>query len=177
MKTFNLLLLLAIQIVFITSSVFAQDARPAAEMKLFSSLVGNWESHVVHRPSTTDEKGYVSKGEATGEWILQMRFLRVTGHSTSDAGRLDYQVLFTYDKRQKIYRRWAFTSNGIALEGTGQWNSETKTMKWTAINVPENVSLTVTSVTKEDGWTDILYGELANGNVLIDQTWTTSKKR
>ena len=41
--------------------------------------------------------------------------------------------MYTYDPQQKCYRGWWFGSDGQVSEASGQWDADTKTLKWTFV--------------------------------------------
>ena len=154
------------------SSAEAQDANRSAELEVLARQIGRWQTLAVIKPSKSDRKESTSSGEATGEWILGGRFLRMKEHAISDTGRTEYHVLMTYDKRMKSYRRWVFGSDGVIAEATGKWDADTDTMMWTGVGLPDNITITVKTTFTKNGFSEHLFGKYANGNVLIDQSWT-----
>jgi hypothetical protein len=146
-------------------------------MDVFKPLVGTWattsESHAsVAKPDKSN-----GRGELAGTMILGGRFFQLDGYATAPLiGRQDFQILMTFDERKRTYRRWVFRSDGVVAESKGLWNAEKKTLTWTTIGLPKNVTFTVTTRITGDGFEETLFGKRADGTVSMDVTMTAKKR-
>jgi hypothetical protein len=146
-------------------------------MAVFKPLVGEWKTVSVAQPSERNSEKSTGPGELSVKMILGDKFLRYEGVGTSPRlGRLEYQALMNYDERRQTYRRWVFRSDAVTAESTGAWDADKKTMTWTSVGVPENVTITATTTITDDGFQETLYGKRADGTVLTDLTMTATKK-
>lgn len=113
---------------------------PPEELKILAPLVGQWKTESTAKPSLAHKDGLTSKGEHTWQWIHNGHFLRLEGSSVSKAGRFEYSEIIGYNRNTKKFRRFVFSTDGIAAETIGEWDPETQTMTWTAVGLPEGWS-------------------------------------
>ena len=146
-------------------------------MDVFKPLLGTWSTRAMHKPSQNVKEATTSNGEIAATMILNDRFLRYEGYASSPSNeRLDYQAIMTYDAQKQIYRRWIFRSDGVTAESTGVWDADKKTMTWTAIGLPKDITFTASTTITKDGFEETLHGKRADGTILVDLTTTARKK-
>lgn len=150
---------------------------PAEEMKVFEPLVGRWTTEIAVRPSVRTKEAFTSKGEVTGQWLHNGHFLRLEGSAQSRQGRFEYTALFSYDRTNKEYRRFVFTTDGITAVSTGEWDEKTKTMTWRATGLPAGVMFQVKTVIGPDQFSETLLGKNQAGTILMDSTSTATRKK
>ena len=171
-----IVLLVTLFIVAFSSFANGQDGVTPDELKVFSPLIGKWQIQIVNRPSAVHKDASTGKAVSTVEWALNGRFVRGTSQATTNSKeRMEFEVLSTYDERKKAYRRWLFRSDGVLAESVGEWDADTKTMNWTAVGLPENVTYTVKTQIANHGFTITLVGKRADGTMLIDTTWKAER--
>jgi RND family efflux transporter MFP subunit len=144
-------------------------------MELFSSLVGKWRTESVARPSAESKEGHTATGEAIGQWLHNGHFLRLEGSIDSTPDRTEYTMLLSYDRNRKTYRRWAFTSAGVAAESVGSWDEATATMTWTGTQ--GNVTTLVKQKLEKDRFVETHLFKRDDGAVLRDLTFTAQRKK
>jgi hypothetical protein len=117
-------------------------AKEIPELLVLNCYAGSWE---VIAAAGTVPNIPIFKGKATSKWILDGRFLELTGALQSPDGTRNIKIttLKTYDAEQKSYRSWTFLSTGQATESTGKWDPATQTM--TFISRPEANGRTTTT--------------------------------
>ena len=101
---------------------------PPEELQVLAPLVGQWTSQWEFRPSLQHKEGFKATGAATGQWLHNRHFIRVEGSNAGAKYREEATVLYSYDAKKKCYRRWLFTSSGLATESEGHWDEGKKTM-------------------------------------------------
>jgi len=92
-------------------------------LKLYA---GKWDVAVTDNASV--------KGEASGQWILEGRFLQQSWSldtETPDAPKLSGTTMMTYDSTKRVYRAWHYFSNGSFAEADGTWDGASRTFTWT----------------------------------------------
>jgi hypothetical protein len=123
------------------------------ELRPLEHYVGDWlaSSNLKGDPEAAD--GAKTTGTARGEWILGGRFLRQTWKldDAGELGPLSGMTLMTYDPARKVYRSWAFSSTGSALESEGRWAPGTRTMTWTGRDPTSDNTTTTTAAFSPDG--------------------------
>jgi Protein of unknown function (DUF1579) len=161
----------------------ADDKRPTflgpaapEELQVFAPLVGQWSTKTVSRPSVESKDGQTGTGEMTGQWLHNGHFLRLEGWGEVKNGRLEFTILLTYDRNQKVYRRWAFTSSGTVAESTGRWDEPTKTMTWTNRSAA-GATYVVKQVLDKDRFVESHLQKRADGPVVRDLTVTAQRKK
>jgi hypothetical protein len=150
---------------------------PPDELQVLAPLVGQWTSQSEVRPSRQHKVGFKATGMATGQWLHNRHFLRLEATVTSEKFREEATVLYSYDGRKKIYRRWLFSSSGLATESEGQWNAAKKTMTWKVLHLPPNVAGSVIDVVTYDRIVTTVSVMDADGQVLTDMTVTATRKK
>ncbi len=166
---------------FLSAGVVAICFAPArtedSPMDVFKPLVGTWKTTSVSLPSQANSERSTGSGEITVKMVLGERFVRYEGFGASPRiGRQEYQVLMTYDERQKTYRRWVFRSDGVVAESKGVWNADKRSMTWTPVELPQNLTFAATTTITKDGFEETLRGERDDGTVTLDLTMTARKK-
>jgi hypothetical protein len=89
------------------------------------------------RPNLKLNKGFAATGEVTGQWLHNRHFIRLESISAGPKYQEEATVLFSYDAKKKVYRRWLFASSGLATESEGQWNESKRTMTWKPLEAPQ----------------------------------------
>jgi hypothetical protein len=148
---------------------------PPKELEALESFVGKWTTTTKVRPSLRHKEEVDAKGEITGTWLHNRHFIRLEGHGRGNKYRLEFTVLMTYDARRNAYRRWSFTSAGLAAEAEGQWDEKSKTMTWKQLDLP-NVTGSVKDVLAKDQFETTVFFKAADGQVLADSTTTAVRK-
>jgi hypothetical protein len=111
---------------------------PAApeELKMLASFVGQWTTEGTGRPSLRYREGFTSKGETSCQWIHNGHFLRLEGFGDSTQGRFESTTIICFDRATGQFRQFAFTTDGIASEGVGEWDDQTKILTTKGGNLP-----------------------------------------
>jgi RND family efflux transporter MFP subunit len=150
---------------------------PAApeELQVLASLVGKWSTKTESRPSLESKEALTASGEAAGQLLHNGHFIRLEGTIDSKAGRTEYTLLMTYDRKQKVYRRWAFTSAGVAAASTGEWDEAARTMTWTATQ--GNVTTLIKQVLEKDRFVESHLFKRDDGTITRDLTFTAERKK
>jgi len=150
---------------------------PPEELQVLAPLVGQWNLKSEVRPSLQDKQGFTAIGEVTGQWLHNRHFIRLESKSTGKKYREQATVLYSYDATKKLYRRWLFSSSGLATESEGRWDEGKKTMTWTPLNLPPNVTGSVTDVLTRDRIETTVYFKRGDGQILRDVTLTATRKK
>jgi len=150
---------------------------PPQELQVFADRIGEWTSKWEVRPNIQNREGFTATGQATGKWIHNRHFLRMEGTSTSSKFREESSVLYGYDASKKVYRRWLFTSSGLASEAEGHWDEAKRTMTWKALNLPAGVTGTITEVHEKDRIQTTVLIKRNDGQVLTDLTVVATRKK
>lgn len=98
------------------------------ELKVLERYLGSWNTEVVNKVAELNPKEVrITGGTFTNAWVLDGRFLRMKGKSSTGVEGIQMR---TYDPQKKQYRGWVFDSTGTAASSTGQWDEDAKTMIW-----------------------------------------------
>jgi hypothetical protein len=111
-----------------------------SELKVLDRFLGTWDLELVSKVTEVNPKETKSTSTATFEWILDGRFMRVTG-KTLTPEKIESLQMMSYNPAGKQFYGWFFDSQGSVNEVAGQWDEDTKTMTWQA-PVEENVTMT-----------------------------------
>lgn len=150
---------------------------PREELQVLTPLIGEWRAKLVARPSLQDKEGYTAVGQVTGQWLHNRQFIRLETATESSKYRQAFTVLYSYDARKKIYRRWLFASNGLATESEGQWDEAKRTMTWKALNLAPNVAGAITDVVTQDRVETTVLFKTDDGRTLVDATMVATRKQ
>mgnify|MGYP003583718629 CR=1 FL=1 len=151
------------------------DPAPA-QLRVLAPLLGDWSINTRVRTAEAPEQELHFAGQATGRLAYNGQFLRLEGSASDGKEREEYVVLYRYDPARASYRRWYFSSVGIASEFEGHWNAETKTMTWTLLNPAAGRSGTLTDTFHADGYTtDVVYKDGA-GKIVRHATLEAVRK-
>jgi hypothetical protein len=119
----NARLLLAAALAF---SVVAHAEAPPPELDALKLYAGKWDVAVTDNASV--------KGEASGQWILEGRFLQQSWSletGTPDTPKLSGTTMMTYDSTKRVYKAWHYFSSGSFAEADGTWDEASRTFTWT----------------------------------------------
>jgi hypothetical protein len=150
---------------------------PPEELKILASLVGQWKTEATAKPSLAHKDGLTSKGEQSWQWIHNGHFLRLEGSSISKAGRFEYSEIISYHRNTKKFRRFVFSTDGIAAETIGEWDPETKTMTWTAVGLPEGWSAVGKTILGKDKTIFTLFIKNNRDETVRDVVVTAERKK
>ena len=150
---------------------------PPEELQVLAPLIGQWDTKWEVRPSLQDRAGYTATGQMTGQWLHNRHFIRLEGTMAGSKYRGDSTVLYSYDARKKVYRRWLFASNGLAAESEGKWDAGKGTMTWKALNLEANETGTITDVIAKDRVENTALFKRGDGQVLTDITICATRKK
>jgi hypothetical protein len=150
---------------------------PPEELQVLAPLVGTWTVKSVGRPSVPNQDGFTATGEMTGQWLHNRQFLRLESKLAGSKYREEFTILYTYDTRKKVYRRWLFSSSGLATEAEGQWDERSRTMHWKPLHLSANVTGSVTEVLTPDRFESTVFFKRNDGQVLTDLTATATRKK
>lgn len=105
-------------------------------------FIGERDVEFIHRPSIVSPQGSTAKGTASGQWILDGRFL------LGQTKLPNFQSLWVmgFDTDRQAFRYVLFGSNGRIEENMGQWNDAERVFEWQLVNGPPG--FTRTSVTR-----------------------------
>jgi hypothetical protein len=154
---------------------FLGQAAPE-ELQVLAPLLGKWSTKTVARPSVESKEGQTATGECAGQWLHNGHFLRLEGTGSFKDGRMEFTILLTYDRNQKAYRRWAFTSTGTAAESTGRWDEPTKTMTWTN-RTAAGTTYVVKQVLEKDRFVESHLQKRDDGTIVRDLTITGDRNK
>ena len=131
MKSSTMLLLLSVCFVAaISTAPVVRAEQPddfTPEQQVLNRLAGRWSYTVTtHKTEWTPAETEAS-GTYSSQWALGNRFVRENAERSDDS---THMAMHTFDVHRKVFRRWYFNSNGVALEATGSWNPETMTLTW-----------------------------------------------
>ena len=146
------------------------------ELQVLAPLVGKWTLKAELRPSLQVKEALATTGEMKGEWLHNRHFIRLESSTASDTFREEGSVLYTYDAKRKIYRRWFFSSGGLATESEGQWEESKRTITWKQLNLGPNVTGTVTDVIAKDRIETSVLFQRDDGQILRDVRITATPK-
>jgi hypothetical protein len=189
MRKRGLALPISLILVFIATPAFGQASAkvggdppfvglpPPKELEVLEPFVGKWTTTAKVRPSLRQKEEVDAKGEITGTWLHNRHFIRLEGFGKGDKYRLEFTVMMTYDARTSVYRRWTFTSAGLAGQAEGQWDDAAKTMTWKDISAPPNVTGSVKDVLSQDRFETTVFFKTADGQVLADSTTTATRQK
>ena len=93
--------------------------------------VGTWDAEVTLKKAAWTPLEIKSKGENTVQWILSDKFIESKyNFAPFDSESLE---LVNYDSEAGVYRSWNFSPTSFPSgETTGNWDTETRTLNWTA---------------------------------------------
>jgi hypothetical protein len=117
------------------------------EVKKLEMFVGTRDVEFIHRPSIVVPQESTAKGTASGQWILDGRFL--LGQTTLP----NYQSIWVmgYDTNKKAFRYVLLGSNGRIDENIGQWNEAERLFDWKLVNGPPGSTRTSTTRRLDNG--------------------------
>lgn len=138
---------------------------PTSEQLVLNRLVGTWEEVIVSKPAQWNPREKRTTGEVTREWVLEKQFVQELSRSS---GRPTRQLMWSYDRKDKVVRHWLFDAEGTTQEATGQWDERSKTL-----TMPTDLGKGITQIERvrfvDDDhyvWTSIAKNE--QGAVLLD---------
>jgi hypothetical protein len=114
----------------------AVHAETPPELDALKYYAGKWEVAVTDNAS--------ARGEASGQWILESRFLQqswLLDFGTPDAPKLSGTTLMTYDPTKRVYRAWHYFSNGAFTEAEGTWDEASRTFTWTGRDTAKGTTI------------------------------------
>jgi len=105
--------------------VIGAEADVPPQMKVLEQFLGTWktDSFLDSAERNPENRHYTRTEKA--EVTLGGRYLQIKRYN--DAATLSGLTLYTYHEATEKYRLWHFSSSGMAEDGTGQWDAETKT--------------------------------------------------
>lgn len=148
------------------------------ELALLDHFAGEWNNEVTVKTADDSERTKTT-GAATGEWILDGRFLEQTWSVEAKDGfpGLKGTTIRTYDPDRKKYRSWTFHSSGYTQADSGEWDEKARTFTWTARDRARNLTTSTKSSFPEDGqeqWSVVTKD--ADGKVVVEVTGTSSRR-
>lgn len=129
-----------------------------AELQVLAPLLGDWS--IATRVQSAESPGQELRfaGQARARLAYNGQFIQLDGSASNGKEREEYVVLYRYDSAQRVYRRWYFSSIGLASEFVGRWDAATKTMTWTLLNPSPGRTGVLTDTLRPDGFsTDVVY--------------------
>ncbi|WP_144034453.1 DUF1579 family protein [Sphingomonas sp. IBVSS2] len=129
-----------------------------AELQVLAPLLGDWS--IATRVQTAESPGRELRfaGKARARLAYNGQFIQLDGSASDGKEREEYVVLYRYDSARRVYRRWYFSSIGLASEFVGRWDGATKTMTWTLLNPSPGRTGVLTDTLRPDGFsTDVVY--------------------
>lgn len=124
----------------------ATPAGPAAdtpELLRLAPYAGTWDVTMTRQSDQTE-----LTAKATAEWILDGRFLRAEYRGEGVHGML----ITTFDKSQRVYRRWQYDAAGTVTEFTGKWDENAGALRFD--HVSEDMSHRIVVESQLDGDTE-----------------------
>jgi hypothetical protein len=150
---------------------------PPVELQVLAPLVGQWNTALDVRVSLQDQEAYSAAGQITRQWLHNRHFIRLEVASTGGKFRSETSVLYGFDAKKRVYRRWLFASSSLATESEGQWDAATQTMTWKPINLAPNVTGGVTDVLTDNRFETTAFLKRNDGTVLTDVTMIATRKK
>jgi hypothetical protein len=118
-----------------------QPGELSPEQQVLNRLVGEWSYTVTSFKSEWTPAETEASGTYSSQWTLGNNFVNENAKRSDESTHL---AMHTYDVQRKVYRRWYFNSNGVALETTGTWNPDTKTLTWKSAVFGDGLTNTAT---------------------------------
>lgn len=149
---------------------------PAEAAKVLEQWVGSWQSDCTYKPSVWMPQGGKLAGTHTTEWVLDGRFIQSKG--VGQDGKFGSLLIMTFDPHKKTYRSWWFDSTGYAVESTGQWEEDSKTLVMKAVDANTGIqSVITTRVIDKDNyqWTGVWKDK--EGKVLLDMESKVTRRK
>lgn len=144
------------------------------EMRQLEPFIGEWDSDFINGPSVQSPKGGTSKGKMTAKWILDGRFL----FGTTEVGAHRSISVIGYDTTKRAYRNVLFSNTGRIDESVGQWNDDTRSFAWKAVNEqPEIVRTSTTRFIGRDAVQTQILSEDKTGKIVQDLTIRSSRSK
>lgn len=180
----RLVLCIALATLAVTSESARSAERPLGpakdipELTVLNQFAGEWNDEVTVK-SADDAEGTKTKGTATGEWILDGRFLQQTW-SVEAAGAfpgVKGTTIRSYDPERKEYRSWTFHSSGYTQTDSGEWDEQARTFTWTARDRDRDLTTTTKSSFPEDGqeqWSVVTKD--ADGRIVVEVSGTSTRR-
>lgn len=139
---------------------------PPEQLQVLAPWVGSWTLDIQVAPNAQSKQGVHFTGKAVGEPQLHGQFIRVNGETSNGSTREEYTILYRYDAAKAQYRRWYFSSIGLASEFEGHWDASRQEMTWTLLNPIGNQAGTlVESVSSNVMTTRVTYRD-GDGNIV-----------
>lgn len=118
------------------ASAQGADAPLSDRLKVLDRFIGTWQN-VDTEPTLFNRT--VPAEEYTFSRVLGGQFVQ---GQVKFADKITTMWMYTYDTNQKCYRFWRFPSMGRASEATGQWDADTKTIRWTYVGCGPEITTT-----------------------------------
>lgn len=147
------------------------------ELKVLASLVGQWTTEGTIRPSLRHKEGFTSKGETSGQWMHNGHYLRLEASSISPQGRFESTTIISFNRTTVQFRSFAFSTDGIVGEGTGEWDDKTKTLSMKAVNSTAGWTGLSKFTIEKDRFVQSLLIKNDKGEVARDVTATSERKK
>jgi len=144
------------------------------EMKKLDLFIGQKDVEFIHRPSVLVPQGSTAKGTASGQWILDGRFL--LGQTTLP----NFQSMWVmgYDTNKKAFRYVLFGSNGRIEENIGQWNEAERVFDWKQVNGPPDLTRTSTTRRLDNGTVEShIIANTQDGKTHVDLTIKATRRK
>ncbi|MCH2176778.1 MAG: hypothetical protein MK193_13730 [Lentisphaeria bacterium] len=110
--------------------VFADELPDETKLKgplaVFSQYLGNWESHTTLGKSQWIKEEFKFVGDSYSEAIVKGRFIEINYKGQFYQSR----AILGWNRDEKIYERWVFSSDGKTQYWTGSWDEENQQFTW-----------------------------------------------
>lgn len=118
----------------------AADPPSSPEQQVLERFIGKWRTEYTHRKAEWTPVAKEGASDLTFNRVLDGQFVQERGIHDDKKTQLS---MYTYDEENKRYRLWWFSSTGQTSESSGEWDAETKTLKWVWIRgVGQNFTMT-----------------------------------
>jgi hypothetical protein len=173
----NLVALLAVSGVILSSSALAQDSKAkSAELQILDRYVGTWEETAITKPALWTPERTTSTTTTTRQWILNGTMIENKGAWLP--GKSEFLHLMTYDPQRKEYCQWYFDKDNLAPQAyRGKWDEATQTFTFTGTFADGIRSTGQQKFVDKDSFTWTLVAKDGTGKVVLDMEGKCVRKK
>ena len=144
------------------------------EVQKLDVFIGERDVEFIHRPSIVSPQGSTAKGTASGQWILDGRFLL----GQTKLPSFESLWVMGYDTNQKAFRYVLFGSNGRIEEYNGKWNELEQMFEWNQVDLPRGFTRTSLTLRLDDETVESRsVTKTGDGRVQMDLTIKSTRRK